>query len=103
MFSGIKPMGVSPLCGVSSHNAPTPTTDRSRFSLQNYDQLLVSPQPAGEEGRIRETVTQISQQIRIRPTRNEISALQQQVRDGTYQYNPREIAARMLLETPQEG
>lgn len=100
MFSGIKPMGASPLCSVTAHSAPTPTTDRSRCYVQNYDQLLVSPQPAGEEGRIRETVTQISQQIRIRPTRNEISTLQQQVKDGTYQYDPREIAARMLLEAP---
>ena len=40
----------------------------------------------------------ISQEIRIRPTCREIESLQAQIREGRYQPDPQEIAARMLLQ-----
>ena len=49
------------------------------------------------EKRIKETSGQLVQQIRTRPSRQELDALRQQIADGTYQADAREIAARMLL------
>ena len=39
----------------------------------------------------------LSQEIRTRPTHQELEELRQQVASGTYVADPREIAARMLL------
>ena len=97
MFSGIKPTGAYPFSGVSPYSTPATAAEHNKISAQNYDQLLFSPQPEGEEGRVRAAVAQISQQSRIRPTHHELSLLQQQIQSGTYQYDPPEIAARMLL------
>ena len=102
MFSGIKPTGTFSSSGVSSYGVAVPAAEHARLNRQNYDQFLCSPQPAGEEGRIRETVNQISQRIRIRPTRHEISLLQRQIQDGTYQPDTREIATRILLMDSEE-
>ena len=55
-------------------------------------------QPSGEETRMKELVGRISQEIRIRPTCREIESLQAQIREGRYQPDPQEIAARMLLQ-----
>ena len=55
-------------------------------------------QPSGEETRMKELVGRISQEIRIRPTCREIESLQVQIREGRYQPDPQEIAARMLLQ-----
>lgn len=97
MFSGIKPAGAFSSSGVSPYGIAASAAEHVKLSRQNYDQFLCSPQPTGEEGRIRETVNQLSQRIRIRPTRHEISLLRQQIQDGTYQPDAREIAGRMLL------
>ena len=48
--------------------------------------------------RMKELVGRISQEIRIRPTCREIESLQAQIREGRYQPDPQEIAARMLLQ-----
>lgn len=102
MFSGIKPTGAFPLCGASLYNAPAAAAEHTKAGQQVYDQFLCSPQPEGEEGRIREMTNQISQKIRIRPTRHEIASLQEQIKCGTYKPDCREIAARMLLMDFQE-
>ena len=65
---------------------------------QVYDQFQLSIQPSGEETRMKELVGRISQEIRIRPTCREIESLQAQIREGRYQPDPQEIAARMLLQ-----
>lgn len=67
-------------------------------SAQVYDQFQLSIQPSGEETRMKELVGRISQEIRIRPTCREIESLQAQIREGRYQPDPQEIAARMLLQ-----
>ncbi len=102
MFSGIKPIGVAPPSGISSYNSSVSAAEHTKISQQNYDQFLCGAQPGGEEGRIRETVNQISQKARIRPTNHELAHLQQQIKNGTYQPNAREIAARMLMSSVQE-
>ena len=57
-----------------------------------------APKQSGEETRMKELVGRISQEIRIRPTCREIESLQAQIREGRYQPDPQEIAARMLLQ-----
>ena len=68
-----------------------------RTSGQLYDQVQVSSHLSETEKRIKETSGQLVQQIRTRPSRQELDALRQQIADGTYQADAREIAARMLL------
>lgn len=68
-----------------------------RTSGQHYDQVQFSSQLSETEKRIKETSGQLVQQIRTRPSRQELDALRQQIADGTYQADAREIAARMLL------
>ena len=102
MFSGINPTGGFPLTGTAPYSGYMQKAGQNKLSQQNYDQFCCSPQPEGEEARIREEVSQISQDIRIRPTKHEIAILQQQVQDGTYQPDAREIAARMLLKMGEE-
>ena len=68
-----------------------------RTSGQYYDQVQFSSHLSETEKRIKETSGQLVQQIRTRPSRQELDALRQQIADGTYQADAREIAARMLL------
>ena len=89
----------------SIHRVSVPGAGRSpqagaahSTSRQVYDQFQLSIQPSGEETRMKELVGRISQEIRIRPTCREIESLQAQIREGRYQPDPQEIAARMLLQ-----
>ena len=68
-----------------------------RTSGQHYDQVQFSSHLSETEKRIKETSGQLVQQIRTRPSRQELEALRQQVSSGTYQVDAKEIAARMLL------
>ena len=100
MFSGIKPTGGVPFRGISPYNAHSPAAEHPKLEEQNYDHFLCSPAPTGEEGRVRSLAGQISQQVRIRPTRRELTALQKQVSEGTYWPDTGVIASRMLLMDP---
>lgn len=62
-----------------------------------FDQVQFSSHLSETEKRIKETSGQLVQRIRTRPSRQELDALRQQIADGTYQADAREIAARMLL------
>ena len=103
MFTGITPAGGLSLRSVSPYNAHSPAAEHPRLEQQNYDQFLCSPAPQGEEGRVRSLTAGISRQIRVRPTRRELSALQQQVGSGAYRPDAGVIASRMLLMDPGEG
>lgn len=100
MFSGIKPTGGLPLRGISPYSTRSTAAEHPKLEQQNYDQFLFSPAPSGEEGQVRSLANQISQQVRIRPTRHELTALQQQVAEGTYWPDTGVIASRMLLLDP---
>ena len=52
--------------------------------------------------KIQETVSSLSKQVRMRPTRSQLESLQKQIQDGTYQPSATEIAARMLMIYDQE-
>ena len=103
MFSGIKPAGGFRLGGTAPYNGHVQLAGQNKLSQQSYDQFSCSPRPEGEEARIQNAVSRISQEIRIRPTKHEISRLQQQVQEGTYQPDAREIAARMLMKAEGEA
>ena len=64
---------------------------------QHLDQISFSARLSGLEGRVQDLTAQLSQQVRVRPTRQELSTLQEQVEAGTYRPDAGEIAARMLL------
>lgn len=63
-----------------------------------FDQLQISQTYDDVEKKVMELTGQVSQQVRVRHTAGELSLLQQQIREGTYQPDAREIAAKMLLE-----
>ena len=87
-----------PGAGRSPQAGAAHSTSRPQAERQVYDQFQLSIQPSGEETRMKELVGRISQEIRIRPTCREIESLQAQIREGRYQPDPQEIAARMLLQ-----
>lgn len=96
MVTPIYPTGIYSAGNISPYSKKNGAAS-SRMSEQRYDQVQFSSHLDEMEIRMKETVGQISQQVRIRPTHQEIETLRQQVADGSYQVNPREIAARMLL------
>ena len=85
MFSEYSIHRVSvPGAGRSPQAGAAHSTSRPQAERQVYDQFQLSIQPSGEETRMKELVGRISQEIRIR--------------EGRYQPDPQEIAARMLLQ-----
>ena len=97
MFSEYSIHRVSvPGAGRSPQAGAAHSTSRPQAERQVYDQFQLSIQPSGEETRMKELVGRISQEIR--PTCREIESLQAQIREGRYQPDPQEIAARMLLQ-----
>ncbi len=63
-----------------------------------------SPAAGGQEEirSFREAVSSLSYQVRTETTTGKIQELRREVRSGTYQISPREIAARMLLMEDSE-
>lgn len=103
MITGIKPTGVSPRTGLSPYNiGATVSANHAVKAEQLYDAFQCHCVVKGTEGRVREMTAQISQQVRIRPTKHELSLLQQEVKDGTHQPDAGRIASRMLLMDLQE-
>ena len=67
-----------------------------------YDSVRFSTPLVGQEARVQELTAQLASQLRVRPSRAELSGLQQQIADGSYHPDSREIAARMLLLVGEE-
>ena len=76
----------------------TSSTQRSSGS-QQFDQIQFSARLTGQEGKLQELTGKISQELRVRPTRNEINELRNQTKNGTYQIDIDKLAARMLLHS----
>ena len=95
MVSPIYPGGTYPVSAAQYGKKSEPECVRT--SGQHYDQVQFSSHLSEAEKRVKETVGQISRQIRTRPSRQELESLREQVSSGTYQVDAREIAARMLL------
>lgn len=102
MFTGINFDRMLPLSGTAPQKNVSSGTQRLRKERLHYDQFELSGQPDGEEKTIRDLVGQISREVRTRPSHGELADLQNQIREGTYQPDAREIAARMLLIREEE-
>ena len=103
MFSAIKPTGALPLSGHTGHTPLTGAGQNKNIAeRQHYDQFQRSVQLSDEQQKIQETVSSLSKQARMRPTRSQLESLQKQIQDGTYQPSATEIAARMLMIYDQE-
>ena len=96
MVSPIYPGGMYPLNSAVTHGKKHEASC-ARGLDQRYDQVQFSHHLDETEKRMKETVGQISRTIRLRPARQELEELRQQVISGSYQPDPQEIAARMLL------
>ena len=96
MVDPIYPGGMHSVSGVTPYSKKS-GAGNARVSEQRYDQVQFSSHLNEMEKRLKTTVGRISQEIRIRPTHQEIEDLRQQVTAGTYQVDVREIAGRMLL------
>ena len=103
MFSEIKFPGGFRVPEVSSRPVHAPAGRTPQAGGSGQDRFQLSPRPTGQEAQVREAVSQIATKARIRPSLHELEALKQQIREGTYQPDAREIAARMLMTEYQEG
>lgn len=103
MFSGVNMNRVFLRKGTAVSRSSASAADHTRCSRQNYDQFEFLEQPEGQEKRFRELVAQIAGEIRLHPTRGQLSQLKSQIEDGTYQPDPQEIAARMLLTVKEDA
>lgn len=100
MFSKINLDALVSSTGVSSR--PNSRTMENRPVSQHFDQIEISNRPTGDEKKILDLTSQISQEIRIRPTQNELKTLEKQVQDGSYEPNPDDIAAALLLVNKED-
>lgn len=96
MVNPIYPGGIHPVGGVPVGEKKSEGVGRKQTD-KHYDQVQFSSHLNETEKRVMDTVSRISNEIRVRPTRQELDELQRQVSSGEYQVDPREIAARMLL------
>lgn len=95
MVNPIGPGGTYPVAAALYGKKGEP--ESLRTSGQHYDQVQFSSHLSEAEKRIKETAGHLVQQIRTRPSRQDLDDLRRQIADGTYQADAREIAARMLL------
>lgn len=82
--------------GIASYSRK-PDTSTAVCPGQRYDQFQFSTCLDKTEKRVKQVVGHLSQEIRSRVSAQNLEHLRQQVSDGSYQPNPHEIAARMLL------
>ena len=90
----------NPYFPVGELTTPHPATGSAKrigYSGQNFDQVYFSDRLTGLEGQVKDLTAKLSEELRVRPTRQEIQSLRQQVEEGTYRPDAEEIAARMLL------
>ena len=92
----IYPGGSCPVGGTAPYNRKSETVNPVSPG-QRYDQVQFSSHLDETERRLKETVAQLSQQVRTQVTTQDVERLRQQVASGEYQPDAGEIAARMLL------
>ena len=64
---------------------------------QSFDQVQFPDRLTGLGGQVQELTARLPQEVRVRPTRQELQNLREQVEKGSYRPDAGEIAARMLL------
>ena len=96
MIYGIHRNTTPPAGGLPPRKSAPQAASFRAAQAQTFDQFQLSAQ-TGDERRALETAARLSQDVRSRPTAGELSALSASIREGAYQPDAREIAARMLL------
>ena len=96
MIYGIHRNTTPPAGGIPPRKSAPQAASFRAAQAQTFDQFQLSAQ-TGDERRALETAARLSQDVRSRPTAGELSALSASIREGSYQPDAREIAARMLL------
>lgn len=82
--------------GIASYSRK-PDSSAAVTQGQRYDQIQFSSCMDETEKKVKQVVGRLSQEIRSRVSARDLEDLCGQVADGSYQPDPREIAARMLL------
>ena len=72
--------------------------DRPKVSQSQFDQVSISRESSGSEQFQRELTSRLICEVRTTNTSNTIQNIKNEVQNGTYQPNAREIAAKLLLE-----
>lgn len=96
MIYGIHRNTTPPAGGIPPRKSAPQAASFRAAQAQTFDQFHLSAQ-TGDERRALETAARLSQDVRSRPTAGDLSALSASIREGAYQPDAREIAARMLL------
>lgn len=96
MIYGIHRNTTPPAGGIPPRKSAPQAASFRAAQAQTFDQFQLSAQ-TWDERRALETAARLSQDVRSRPTAGELSALSASIREGAYQPDAREIAARMLL------
>ena len=86
-----------PIGELTAAHSSAGTVRRTGAGGQNFDQVQFSSRLTGLEGQVKDLAAQLSREVRVRPTRQELQGLQRQVEEGAYRPDAGEIAARMLL------
>lgn len=62
-----------------------------------YDHIEISPQPGGEQQRVRHLAGQLAQEVRTHISSRDLDQIKQQISSGEYQPSSRKIASSILL------
>lgn len=91
--------GVTAAYKAGARQAVSGTVGRKQETLSGkFDHVDISHVPSDGQDFFRAVVARVAQEVRTVTTTGDIQAMKQQVRSGEYQPNPRELAAKMLLE-----
>jgi len=75
----------------------TPASGRQENAVRRFDSVTIGGARSGNSTFAMALKSRLTQEVRSGTTPGRLSALRQQVQDGTYQPNPTAIARRMLL------
>ena len=90
------PGRVAPIYHSMPHAAAANKTNRAQNADAQFDQVRISAAPDGQP--FQALIAKIASEARIAHTKGDIQVARQEVESGNYRVDPKEIAARMLLE-----
>lgn len=85
--------------GAVPHTGGNAKVKKETVADASFDQITLSEsKKLSSQGRLQQEATaKLSQEVRAHNTTGKISEIREQVQSGTYVYDPRETATRMLL------
>ena len=78
-------------------HTPVQKTRTSESFAASFDQIQLSSSCDQHEANVRQLTSQVVQNIRTRPTGQELESLRHQILNGSYTADPARIAARILF------